>query len=285
MTYQQKLDEARALINQFNSQIPDQSKINSDQFFAKLAAAGGSSEGAIAQCAWEDLQEFGLPKLLARQVASVFRAKGKEEGTPVLKKSKVESMSVQELLTHYDPRTPASLVTERLNAILPGKRFVVFAGTGVDSAASAKLAAELLDGYPEREFYVVDDVPYKTYRVGERPDQSFDENPLYPGRILRPDGDCDQTNRSWSGVPLEIRQILFLAVSRTGEVKINSINDAHNIFDLAVDGDALKTVRRRFVKSAALLGELAVQGKAPNLKVFKKPVEKSNNPFGTHRVY
>ncbi len=292
MSYQQKLDEARALITQHNSQIPasvNAGRVDVEKFFSNLTAAGGTHEGALSQCAWEDLQEFGLPKLLARQVAQVFRVKEKEE-KPVLKKSKVEAMTISELISHYDPRTPASLVTSRLTELLDNKRFVVFNNDGtVNAAASTKLAQEILDGYPERELYTIDEVPTKTYRIGERPDQSFDENPLYPGRVLRPDGDCDQTNRSWSGVPLEVKQTLYLAVTKTGELKIDSINDAHDVMDLVVgksDADALKTVRRRYTKATALLKELQQQNKAPALKIFKKTGDaKKNDPFGTHRTY
>ncbi len=302
MTYQQKLDEARTLLTQHNSQIPAEvtaGRVDVNKFFNSLTAAGGTNDAALSQCAWEDLQEFGLPKLLARQVATIFRNKEekKEEKPTVLKKSKVEAMTVSELVAHYDPRTPASLVTERLNVLLPGKRFIVFKQDGtVDATVSAKLASEILDGYPERELYSLDDVPTKTYRVGERPDQSFDENPLYPGRVLRPDGDCDQTNRSWSGVPLEVKQILYLALSTnnhqsTGELRVTCIDDAHDVMDLIVgkdDADALKVVRRRYTKATALLKELQSQGKAPSLKVFRKPVNggnKSNDPFGSHRTY
>jgi len=291
MSYQQKLDEARALLVQYNSQMPAEAgRVDVEKFFQNLTNAGGTTDAGLSQCMWEDLQEFGLPKLLARQVANIFRTKDKVE-KPVLKRSNVEAMSVGDLISHYDPRTPASLVTSRLSELLGEHRFIVFNTDGtVNATVSTKLATEILDGYPERELYTVDDVPTKTYRVGERPDQSFDENPLYPGRVLRPDGDCDQTNRSWSGVPLEVKQVLYLAVAKTGEVKIDSIHEAHDVMDLVVgkaDAEALKTVRRRYTKATALLKELQQQSKAPALKIFKKTAgdTKKNDPFGTHRTY
>ena len=288
MTYQQKLDEARALLDQHNS---NGVTVNAETFIKNLVQAGGTNEAALAQCTWEDLQDFGLPKLLAKQVANIFRTKEEKAEKPVLKRSKVEAMTVGELISHYDPRTPVSLVTTRLQELLDDKRFVVFNSDGtVNVPVSTKLATEVLDGFPERELYTLNDDPTKTYRIGERPDQSFDENPLYPGRVLRPDGDCDQTNRSWSGVPLEVKQVLYLAVTKTGELKIDSINTAHNVMDLVVgkaDPDALKTVRRRFTKATAALKELQQQGKAPLLKIFKKVAGdvKKNDPFGTHKTY
>lgn len=292
MSYQQKLDEARALLDQHNSQVPDEKgRINAEEFINKLKAAGGTNDAALSQCAWEDLQEFGLPRLLARQVATIFRKADKSEEKPVFKKSKVEAMSVNELVAAYDPRDKTSLVTSRLSQLLSNKRFVVFNDDGtVNVAVTTKLARECLDDFPERELYIVEGgTPSKTYRVGERPDVAFDENPLYPGRVLRPDGDCDQTNRSWAGVPLDAKQVIYLAVRQTKELHTLTINDAHNIMDLVVGkpaGDAYSNVARRFAKAAALLKELNVQGRAPTMKVFKKVEDtKPNNPFGTHRQY
>lgn len=292
MSYQQKLDSARSLLVQHNSQVSEDSKarVNVDSFFNELANAGGTNDAALSQSSWEDLQEFGLPKLLARQVATIFRAKEEKVEKPVLKKSKVEAMTIDDLIAHYDPRNPTSLVTERLSVLLDDKRFVVFKNDGsVDGVATTKLAKEVLDNFPERELYVVDDVPSRTYRLNERPDQSFDENPLYPTRILRPDGDCDQTNRSWSGVPLNVKQTLYLSL-RTGELKIQSINDAHDVLDLVMgktDEEALKTVRRRFPKATAQLKEMVDQGIAPGLKIFKKTVGevRKQDPFSSHKSY
>lgn len=287
MSYQRKLAEARELLVQHNSQISENIRIDVEGFFAKLAAAGGTNDASLSQSSWEDLIEFGLPRLLARQVATIFRSKLDEK--PVLKKSQVEMMSVGELIANYDPRNSTSLINRRLSDIFGGKCFVVFNNDGTPNVpASTKLAQELLDGYTQRELYLVNDVPCKTYGVGERPDQSFDENPLYPGRVLRPDGDCDQTNRSWSGVPLEVRQVLYLAVKETKELLINSINVAHDIMDIVVgkdDKEALSLVRRRFSKAAATLKEYQQQSKAPSLKIFKKAESKSNNPFGSNRTY
>lgn len=285
-SYQQKLADARALIVQHNSQISDSRQIDVEKFFISLTNAGGTNDSALSQSSWEDLQDFGLPKLLARQVAQVFRVK---EEKPALKKSKIEAMSVGELISNYSPKSLVNTVTERLKAIFGNKRFVVFNDSGeVDFLATTKLAQELLVGYPERELYVVDSIPSKTYQIGERPDQCFDENPLYPGRILRPDGDCDQTNRSWNGVSLEVKQIVYLAITKSGELRIASINEAHNILDLIVgkeDADAIKLVRSRFPKATAHLGELRKQNNSPSLKIYRKENVKKNDPFGKNMTY
>ncbi len=293
MSYQQKLAEARALLEAHNSQLPAEVKsgVDVDQFFKKLAEAGGTNDAALSQCAWEDLMDFGIPKLLARQVAQVFRKADKpEDNKPVVhKRSHVEAMTVGQLLAIFDPRQVRSLAGKRLEEIVGTKRCLVFnVDNTLNIAASEKLIHEITEGYDERELFPVDGVPMKVYRLGERPDQVFDENPLYPGRALRPDGDCDQLNRSWNDVSPTVRAVIHLAVTQTKEVKIASINDAHNILDLVVgksEADAIKVVRQRFSKASALYAELAKQGRAPLLKIWKKSAEKVNDPFGTHKTY
>jgi hypothetical protein len=106
--------------------------------------------------------------------------------------------------------------------------------------------------------------------------------------VLRPNGDCDQTNRSWAGVPLDVKQVVYLAVKQTKELNVDSINDAHNVLDLIVGKDVSESYRivaRRFAKAASCLKELTIQGKAPLLKIFKKTEDKPNNPFGAHKQY
>jgi hypothetical protein len=170
MSYQHKLEEARALLLQHNSQLPTEAgRIDVEAFFTNLITNGGTSDAALSQSSWEDLMSFGLPRLLARQVAQIFRKEEKKEEKPVLKKSKVESMSLTELLNNYDPRNHTSHVNQRLSELFLGKRFIVFnENATVNVPASVKLGEELLDDYPQREIYLLDGVPTKTYWVCER---------------------------------------------------------------------------------------------------------------------
>jgi hypothetical protein len=304
--YQTKLDEACALLLTHFTAVhtrsdgklhpEDATKPDSDVkgFLHALKKAGGTDDEALKQCTWEDLESFGAPRLLAKRVAAIFR--GKTETTPepktndpkLLKPARVAVMSVQELVQFYDPREATNAVAERINKIAAGKRCIVFnADNSVNVDASVTLLNELRDGFGERETFPVGGVPTKVFKVGERVGQLADENPLYPARPLRPNGDCDQTNRSWTGVSEVARKVVFLARSITGEVKIDSLMDAHSVLDFVVGADEAK-VRSRFSKASLLYDDLKEKGGLPSLKISLKGGangNKPNDPFGAHKTY
>jgi hypothetical protein len=297
MTYQEKLEEARALLTKHyevvkQTQPEAQADHKIKSFFNNLQSAGGTDDEALKQCTFEELESFGAPKLLAKRIAGIFR-KGteekKEESTKVFKPSRVAAMSINELISFYDPRDPTSTIAGRIQQIAGNKRCIVFKTDGsVNVDASVTLLNEIRDGFGERETYSVNGIPTEIFKIGERPGQFAEENPLYPNRALRPNGDCDQTNRSWNGVDHTIRTIIYLALTKTNEIHIDSLMDAHAVIDLTVSNDEAK-IRSRFGKASLLFDRLKGQGNLPSLKISLKSannVEK-NDPFGNnkHRTY
>lgn len=91
---------------------------------------------------------------------------------------------------------------------------------------------------------------------------------------------CDKTERSWEGIPLPVRQMLYLAVTKTKEVKIGQVDDAHNILDkLAAaqnDEDKEKWVKSRYPKTSLLYEELKARNELPSLKM--SPRRKAETP-------
>lgn len=305
--YQKKLEEACALLTSHftaveNSKSPQpqpkeqtQSRVQHcvDTFVAALKEAGGTDDDALVQCTWEDIESFGAPKLLAKRIGKIFRSTATEPNGQTLdtfkslKPSRVSVMSITELMTHYDPREATNAVGERINKIANGKKCIAFTAEGnVNIEASVTLLNELRDGYDERETIPVAGVPTKVYRIGERIGQLADENPLYPTRALRPNGDCDQTNRSWSGVSDVVRKVIYLARTQTGEIKITSLMDAHNIMDMVMGSDEFK-IRLRLSKASLLYDELREKGNLPSLKISLKGngTTSKQDPFGGHKTY
>ena len=82
---------------------------------------------------------------------------------------------------------------------------------------------------------------------------------------------CDKTERSWEGIPQRVRQILYLAVTKSGEAKIGQVEDAHNILDklAANQGDEQKEkwVKSRYTKAYLLYEELKGRSELPSLKL------------------
>jgi hypothetical protein len=316
MSYQDKLSRVLALIEEHNKNVGTEGvvhRVDPEAFTKAMKNIGATTEAGLAQCTWEDLQECGLPRILARQAASILRESnvvgdmiaagtaaadrwiesasraGAEAGQVVSAvRKKVKEMTYEELFARYQPSggTGNDAVTEKLQALSKGRRCVVMVDGVVHAERSAKLLNELIRGYPEVEVTLINDKPVRVLKIGEAIDDVVDENPLWPGRALRPDGTCDQTNRSWEGVPHHIRQIVRLALD-TGEIeKPLSVSTAHSVLDLVLTPDprwpdGINT--SRFHRALLKLEELKATGQAPVLKVKLSGLSSSGgrkqNPF------
>lgn len=281
MSYEEKVSKTKDIISNHNKL--SKKPIDYDVFINNLEESGGTTDEALKLCTWEDLEKFGLPTLLAKQVATVFRIR--EEPKRIITESRVAAMTVYELLENYDPRNWDNIVGKRLSDISQKKPCLVYNEDGtINVATSVKLVEEIRDGYSPRVSISVGEVPHKVYAVGERPDQFAFENPLFPGKLLRPDETCDETNRSWLGVSETTKIIVYLAVKDTKEIKINSAEDAHAILDKVSEAPE-SFVRRRYPNASLLYDDLRRQGKLPSLRLSRS-VRPSNDPFyNTHKRF
>lgn len=291
MVLADRLSSAREILEAHNK--ASDAPIDVDAFFAKLKQMGGTTEVALAEATWEDLQECSAPRILARQIAQVFRDEEKKEeadghthividdSDPV---KRAQRLSPKELIAEYDPKQPRNPFGERLKTLSEGKRFLVFNDDGtVNAEESVKLFDELED-FEERETATVDGKPRKVYRVGDRPGRTADEHPLYPGVALRAGG-RSEADCNWGEIPLKTRQVYRLAVE-VGELNPAEFREA----DLHMEATTRteEEILRLYRKAAVRWQELDSIGKLPPLKVTlggeKKQSERSNHPFGAHRV-
>jgi hypothetical protein len=300
MSTTDKIAQVLALISQHNDAVDeDGSKVDSDRFIKKLKDIGGTTEAARAEVTWEDLEDCGLPRILARKAAAIFR---QHSSTGELSKSKfvsskqAERMNVRELVEAYDPkdRDRSSAIEHVLLARIGEDRPVlVFSDDGsVDVESTVMLINEARDGYRPRKTVVVNDKPLAVYKLGSRPDMTVDENPLYPGMALRPDQTCQNTNRSWKNISRTVRQLLYIANSLTHEWRDKTnlrptvfVRDIHDLFDMMeLAGDNLEAkLRLRYPKASIMLDELASQGNTPSLKIALREanaeVREQQDPF------
>lgn len=283
MTYQEKLDAAIVLIQEQNDVIGKEGsgRIDIEKFKTVLKAYGAISVDDLNKLSWEDILNLFdasyvstpvlAPKLLAQRLAKVFRDKvesTEEERRPVTTK-KAERMTLRELVECFDPEEFGSPVALRLKAYTKDQPFIVFAeGRMVDVETTFKLVSEIKSGWEGPKTVEVKGVIKPVYRIGELPDNYADENPIYVGRPLRPDGTCDQTGRSWAGVELKVRQFVRLALEK-GFIKAN-IDNAHDVLDRALQPDALPKLRQRYRDISILFDELEKTGKLPRLQIALK---------------
>lgn len=280
MSYESKIDSALTLVREHNEACGGEGKpgyVNPDAFISCLKASGGTNEARLGDLSHEDILacipgevQNGVtikPRVLAKQIAQIFRSNKPEaeEKRPVSTK-KVEKMTVRELVENFDPEDYSSAVGKRLAEIAKNEPFIVYDnGRVVNIEATLKLLLEIKSGYKGREDVDVGGTTKRVYRLGELPENYADENPLYRDRPLRPDGTCDQTGRSWEGVPLAIRQLVRVAMDE-GELSVN-IETAHNILDMVMEADALSKLRKRYRKASVQFDELEKTGDLPKLKI------------------
>ena len=290
MSYDSKIAKAQEMIEQHNSNTT--SPVDFDKFMEKLREMGGSSDEALLAASWEDLQDAGVPRIIARRLAHVFRQDSDDNGgvSAYVSTKKAAMLSEKELVERYNPKDVKNAVGKRLRELSDGKAFIVFDDSGnVLVEPTVKLLKDLMNGLPAVDTTFVEGRPLTVYKIGDRPDAYADENPLYPGRALRSEETCDQTGRSWAGVGTDIRQLLYIAIKSTRELVVKSVAEANDVMDKVMSNDTtLASLRSRYPKASQQFDEMSKIGRLPLLKLplsGSSADGKKNNPFGEPKIW
>lgn len=298
MSYEEKLERASKVLEEYNNAVTKKSRqICPEDFISNLKGAGGINEELLSQATWEDIEACGpatmpLPRLLSKKIAEIFRERPqKEGGRKFITARRSEEMSLQELFASYNPKEPNDNVGKRLSDLSAGKPCVVFGANGlVDVSTSASLLEEIMDGFEPRETTIVENVPQRILKIGDRPASKVDENPLFPGQPLRgSDLVCHLTHRPWVNVPQDIRVFLRVALE-CGEIKIDYPGRVHDIFDLLGDKteeEINKVLWQRYPNSKIRYDELAEDDNLPKLKLKKNSKNKlpPQDPFHRNKKF
>jgi hypothetical protein len=283
MTLNSKLAGARAILEAHNNSSSTKS-VDVEAFFINLANMGGSSEDTLSAASWEDLEECGAPRILARRIATLFR--GEQQQTTGIQKVILEdndpeklakAMTPAQLLDVYDPKQLKTPVAERLKFHSEGKKFIVFNDDGtINKEVSLKLLNEL-DDHGEMPTFVTPDGDVRpTYAVGERPDQIANEHPLFPGIALR--NGVSTIGCDWDKIDWKTKKTLYLAVTETLEIDMSKMHEL-DVYNLATTG----MIGRRCIEAAKLYKEREALGNLPSLRAklgsAKVTEKKGNNPF------
>lgn len=293
MSYTEKVQAARTILEQYNSNVTDDKhKIDIESFFNKLKSSGGVTEEILGECTWEDLEDCGLPRILARSVAKVFRKPTEQpQVTYVAKEKSVYDMSSRELLNLYGETWKEGTsveIIDRLTRISKNKPFLIFNDDGsLDTNASHGELMAINSGHASREYAINGGKRVRLYRLGDSPESYQDINPLFPNESLRPNGECSQTGRNWSSVPLNVRQLVYLARTETNEIKINSIKDAIDIINDAILDNAFDKISEYCLRASVHFEEKQKLGSLPLLRMKLNSsgsvsyYSNHNNPFAT----
>jgi len=306
MSYEKLLENACSLIEDHNSKVKqvfgEELQISIDLFKSSLLLMGATTEERLSSLSHENILDCLIlkskdpdpcnlykntkPLLLAKDIAKIFRNKTetenknetKKEEVPYISDKKVKLMTRKSLIENYDVKDLdlTNPISKRLKEISKNKAFIVFQNDGrVNVDASLKLLEEIVLSYPERQFYTEHGEVYNVYKVGEGFELFADENPIYSGRPLRPDGTCDQTGRSYDGVPLEVRKLLKICVMDRYSNSCN-IEQAHQLIDIAISNDAFDKLKYMYPTSYLKYQDYLKNNKLPNLKISLKDKKSSN---------
>jgi hypothetical protein len=299
MSYQEKLDAALVHIREHNGVVGENNPgyVDENKFVQSLKVFGAHSEEDLHGLSWSQIIKILTPALvkdpslpepegLAKKIATSWRSNSESKNTSGDKvisahvsSKKAHKMSPRELIEAFDPEEPDSPVGNRLSSISKKHPFLIYSkGRIVDVDASLALLMEVKQGFPPRKTYE----GKRVYNVGQLPESYAEENPLYPGRPLRPDGSCDQLNRSWAGVCTEIRQFVRVMIE-CGEFRISSREDGHYILDIiTTEQDPLNLLKERYQEAAIQYEDRKNKNSLPNLLVsltVNPAMEEPANPF------
>ena len=307
MSIQQLYDAARAILDEHNAVLGNNSpaRIDPDAFILALQMAGGTAEDRLklshekllplltssmdlGKIPISEQEKIPKPVAIASAIAKVLRGgtdTSKDERRPISDK-KASRMTLKELVENFDPEEPTSTIGERLSKIAEDEPFIVYLdGREIDVEATLTLLKEVKKGYEGRELYGEEGEEKKVYAIGELPDNDVEENPIYRGRPLRPDGTCDQLSRSWEGISQEVRQFIAFALEHESGPEIEGDRDkAWALFDHALAG--MKQLRKRYAKVAVDFDEAKKKNALPNLLItlnqsadFEDDDEEESSPF------
>lgn len=289
MSYNDRINAAQEAIRQHNEAIfeslddkrkesvPKLGHIDSNKFILNIKLCGGTSEDRLSDLSYEDILEClpdgGMidskikPRILAKEIAKIFRKKDTEETSKnLVSNKKAEKLTLRELIEAFDPEEVTNAIGLRLAAIAKNAKFIVYLnGRNVDVDSTFKLISEIKSGYPGRDDIIVNGDIKKVYALGELPENFAEENPLYRNRPLRPDGTCDQTGRSWEGVDMQLRQFVRLAMTMN---ELNVTHEvAHNILDILMGDNPKEKLQQRYRKTAIAFDQLLKMSNLPVLKI------------------
>ncbi|MCK5475055.1 MAG: hypothetical protein KAI71_00550 [Candidatus Pacebacteria bacterium] len=143
-----------------------------------------------------------------------------------------------------------------------------------DGAVNRSLTAEYIEGLEESRdsaenniYFDIESVPHEVINVGVDAQSIYDADPLMPDKALQKSG-MGTGRVNWNGVPLEVRQVAYFAVTETKEIKPTS--DGHQTW---LRGHMKPGVNRlifhgRAPQAISAYNEAARTGSLPTLRVM-----------------
>lgn len=195
----------------------------------------------------------------------------------------LEDLDVAQLLGHYNPKKPG-----KIHDILRSKyearhgKFIAFKPDTALVAVDETIAyiTDLEAGSQKQDSIFVNGELVPLYNVGKIPDETVDEDPMFPGVPLK--GNRSTVNYvNWTKSDEEVKSFIRLLVA---ERMIDPKNRIESAKVAILDFDGLKQMYPEIYLKYKTLKK---QHKLPTLKISMQDAEKSrtNNPFGINKTF
>ena len=198
-------------------------------------------------------------------------------------KLRLENVPTDQLLEDYDPKNIHSPITITLKKRYGDTPVIVFKPDSVivDIETTANYIADLDTGYAEEDVIESEGKLVKIYKVGEMPNQTVDEDPLFEGSPLK-NGRSIVNRVNWNKVSKEARQFIRIAIEMN-EINTDNKREVRETLKDAVEGiDKLAEI---YPEVDLEYRERKTKQELPNLVMSLEDAtaERTQNPFNIGR--
>lgn len=276
MSYESRISKAKSIIDGYNTLVDDDKKIDANKFIGRLKSNGCVTEDAIVNyVTWEDIENCGIPKILAKQIATeAFRCNitavaGFSHGS-------IDQLSPSSLLDRCDPQDKNCPYSKRLNELAEGKRFVVYNKDGSLNREVTLMILDRLEDFPNLEHYSLDSGPTAVHKIGVKIDTIVDEDPFRPGKPLMPNG-FSIGGIDWSAISMYHKQLVHIIMRGNDGANQNEYDLAESCRNV--------TITKKFPSYVVMLDDMIKRGVEPKLRIHHNDSSKNtkqnklNDPF------
>lgn len=278
-------ERLRIFVERFNSSCDPSQRLNSAEIEKDLRARDVVNDSILKALSASDIADItSVSAPVAKALQKEFSladstTQRRPERIPT--RLTVQSLSLKELIRQYDPTQLASAVIAEFKLrvkreIGRNPKVIVFnPDESINQEATWRLLQDALQGDPDLDQIAVDGKSLYTFRIGERPNQVVEIHPITK-EYLRSNG-VGRDNLDWTSLPLENRQLLFLAV-KSGELSSEPTRrDLVYYHQMAGSDDGLAALQAEFPEAAKDFYERSLVDNLPSQRRIRRQADISED--------
>jgi len=269
-----------------------------EEFTEAVKKMGGVSVELLAKATWEDFESgLGVPRLIAKGLADVFRSKdktvaeGREEVLTIKAHKPMTDWPVEMVVADLDPTKPNSPESKELARRFGARPILVFDANGVfDFTGTCRMIERAERDEPETDLYSYPNgVVVTVYAVGFGPFRLKDACPFHPDTPLI-DGRCYKCQAEWGGFAKDVRQVIFY-VGQSGFIRGDNRAQVHELFGRMVSAsgpaDQMSWLGTMYPEAMKEYREAKAHGTVVplTLDLGTNGKAKRDDPFGKNRQF